>query len=199
MPTETPRGPSDGDLVRAALSGEREAFRALVERHGTLVLAYLVRQTRSASAAEDLAQEVFLTAYQDLARLRNPDTLRAWLLGIARNKVREWRRGTREDADVSRGESPLDAADATPGPGDRAAANEALAVVTDIVNGMGPRYKMVVWMRLVDEMSFREISERLGMKEGTVRMRFSRGAAMLRKTLRRRGVGTDRIGGTRDV
>jgi DNA-directed RNA polymerase specialized sigma24 family protein len=66
-----------------------------------------------------------------------------------------------------------------------------MAVVTEIVNGMSPRYKSVVWMRLVEDLSFRDISERLGMKEGTARMRFIRGAAILRKSLRRRGVGTD--------
>ncbi len=198
MPADSAQNRTDRELVSATLAGDRTAFRVIVERHGTIVLAYLIRHTGSAAVAEDLAQEVFLAAYQHLGRLRDPDTLRSWLVGIGRNKVREWRRAVRRDTGAVPADPSFEAADAQPGPDERASRRETFSVVTEIVNGMSPKYKPVVWMRLVEELSFRDIAERLNVKEGTARMRFGRGASILRKSLRRRGFGTDTVGGTSD-
>lgn len=177
---------SDGELVDAVRLGDREVFRLIMERHGPFVMAYLIRHSGSALAAEDLAQEVFLTAFQELGRLKKKDALRSWLLGISRNKVREyWRKGGRE-MPLS-GDAVDRAVDGAPGPHERASRNEVTTVVTEMVNGMSPRYRPVLWMRLIEERSFSEISRLLNIKESTTRMRFKRGASMLRKALKKRG------------
>ena len=73
------------ELVRQAVAGSREAFARLVRLHQAAVRWYLVRCVRDPAAADDLAQEVFLCAYQNLATFRSAGSLRGWLIGIARN------------------------------------------------------------------------------------------------------------------
>ena len=72
-------------LLRQAAGGSREAFALLVRLHQAAVRWCLVRYVRDPATADDLAQEVFLAAYQNLATCRSAGSLRGWLLGIARN------------------------------------------------------------------------------------------------------------------
>src|SRR5208282_894698 len=76
-------------LLRQAAGGSREAFALLVRLHQEAVRWRLVRYLRDQATADDLAQEVFLVAYRDLATCRSADSLRGWLLGIARNMAIE--------------------------------------------------------------------------------------------------------------
>jgi RNA polymerase sigma-70 factor, ECF subfamily len=71
-------------LIQQAISGSRTAFSQLVQLHHVPVRCYLVRYVRDGAAADDLAQEVFLRAYQGLAEYRGESNLRTWLLGMAK-------------------------------------------------------------------------------------------------------------------
>jgi len=79
---------SDGELVRRALAGDRRAEELLVRRHARAVARLIVRLLGTRRDAEDLSQDVFLAAFEQLDRLENPDIFRSWLLRIAVNKVR---------------------------------------------------------------------------------------------------------------
>jgi RNA polymerase sigma factor (sigma-70 family) len=83
---------SDSELVAACLAGDRNAFGGIVERYQRLLCSLAYSATGSVSESEDVAQEAFLTAWQQLADLREPDKLRAWLCGILRFKVSRLRR-----------------------------------------------------------------------------------------------------------
>src|ERR1700729_332538 len=77
----------DAELVGASLSGNREAFGKIVVRYQSLVCSLAYSATGSLTASEDLAQETFVAAWKQLAALREPEKLRAWLCGIARNLI----------------------------------------------------------------------------------------------------------------
>lgn len=81
-------GPSDTELVaRVLTSDDRHAFATLVRRHQAPVRTLLRRLTcGDAGAADDLAQETFLSAYQNLARFRGEARLGSWLYRIAYNR-----------------------------------------------------------------------------------------------------------------
>ena len=89
--------PTDADLVAQTLSGNREAFGCLYDRHARLVRAVVYGVALDWPMVQDLAQESFLRAYRNLARLREPDRFRAWIVGIARQVARERKRGLRRD------------------------------------------------------------------------------------------------------
>ena len=78
---------NDEELVGASLSGDRDAFGRIVARYQSLVCSLAYSATGSLSQSEDLAQETFVTAWKQLAGLREPKKLRAWLCGIARNLI----------------------------------------------------------------------------------------------------------------
>src|SRR5947208_4942395 len=78
---------NDADLVAASLSGNRDAFGQIVSRYQSLICSLAYSATGSLGQSEDLAQETFITAWKHLRHLREPSKLRAWLCGIARNRI----------------------------------------------------------------------------------------------------------------
>jgi RNA polymerase sigma-70 factor (ECF subfamily) len=84
---------TDGTLVRGVLDGDRAAFAELYDRRARLIRAICFDATHDLDSAAELTQEVFLRALDKLDRLRDPQRFAAWLVGIARQVCREWRRG----------------------------------------------------------------------------------------------------------
>lgn len=91
------------DRVLAAVKrGETDKFRLLVREYGLLLRGYLAARLPHQDDADDLAQEVFLIAYKKLGSC-DPATFVAWLLGIARNQLRNhWRSRTRREDALAR-------------------------------------------------------------------------------------------------
>jgi RNA polymerase sigma-70 factor (ECF subfamily) len=87
----------DGTLVLGVLNGDRSAFAELYDRRARLIRAICYDHTHDPHTAADLAQEVFLRAYRNLRRLRDPERFTAWLAAIARQVCREWHRKQRRE------------------------------------------------------------------------------------------------------
>jgi RNA polymerase sigma factor (sigma-70 family) len=83
---------SDKTLVRAVLAGEKAAYEKLYDRYAPLIRAVCYDTTGNLADARDLAQDVFMRAYEKLDRLRDPDCFGKWLVGIARRRCQEWLR-----------------------------------------------------------------------------------------------------------
>lgn len=81
---------SEADLITSAQLGNEDAFCELVRRHQAVVRAFLGRFVRNPSDVDDLAQEVFLSAYRDLAACSGG--IRSWLFTIARHRATTWLR-----------------------------------------------------------------------------------------------------------
>ncbi len=96
---------SDADLVAQTLAGNREAFGRLYDRYARVVRAVVCGVTLDWPMVQDLAQETFLRAYRNLARLREPDRFGAWVVGIARQVGRERKRTLRRDRHAFVGEN----------------------------------------------------------------------------------------------
>lgn len=87
----------DRELVQAVIAGSKGAYGQLYDRYAPLVRAICYDHTRHLADAQDLAQDVFLRAYERLSSLRQPDSFSRWLVGIARLRCREWRRQRRRE------------------------------------------------------------------------------------------------------
>src|SRR5437867_914039 len=103
---------NDADLVAQSLAGNRDAFASVVSRYQSLICSLAYSATGSFSRSEDLAQETFLTAWQQLRQLREPERLRSWLCGIARNIIHNSFR--KQQQDVTHTAKPLDSGQDTP-------------------------------------------------------------------------------------
>jgi RNA polymerase sigma-70 factor (ECF subfamily) len=84
--------PSDKTLVLAVFAGDKAAYEKLYDRYAPLVRAVCYDMTGNIADAQDLAQDVFMRAYEKLDHLRNADSFGKWLIGIARLRCKEWRR-----------------------------------------------------------------------------------------------------------
>src|SRR5580692_4382700 len=84
---------NDEDLVAQSLAGNRDAFGLIVARYQTLICSLAYSATGSLTQSEDLSQETFITAWRQLAELREPGKLRSWLCDIVRNLSRHTLRG----------------------------------------------------------------------------------------------------------
>ncbi len=164
----------DAELVRATLAGDRKAFGELVRRYQTGACAARA-VVRDRHAAEDAAQEAFLTAYAKLGELRDPTAFGGWLLRIARQKSLPIGEKVRATVPV-----PDTAAD-SPEPDDHG--HTLLAAVMAL-----PEAEVqVVVLHYFDEHPVPAVAAILGRPVGTVTKQLSRAYARLRTTL----TGTD--------
>jgi RNA polymerase sigma-70 factor (ECF subfamily) len=88
----------DLELVALAAAGDREAFGELVRRHGSAVRGLLRRMGADSALADDLAQDAFLTAFEQIGEFRGDGAFQAWVKRIAaRLYVKRWRKDARTD------------------------------------------------------------------------------------------------------
>ena len=84
--------PSDKTLIRAVFAGDKTAYGKLYDRYAPLIRAVCYDTTGNIADSQDLAQDVFMRAYEKLGHLRDPARFGKWLVGIARLRCREWKR-----------------------------------------------------------------------------------------------------------
>ncbi len=111
--------PSDRELIQAVLAGEKTGYEKLYDRYGPLVRAICYDTTRNLTDAQDLAQDVFMLAYEKLGRLRDRDIFGKWVVGIARLRCKEWRRRRSQGRDKHVGLDDTGLAIANPSNDDR--------------------------------------------------------------------------------
>lgn len=84
--------PSDKTLIEAVFVGDKADYEKLYDRYAPLVRAVCYDMTGNLADAQDLAQDVFMRAYEKLDHLREPELFGRWVVGIARLRCKEWRR-----------------------------------------------------------------------------------------------------------
>jgi len=168
----------DAELVAAIRRGSREAFNSLIDRHQRAVRGFLRRLMSSAADADDIAQETFLAAWQEIQGYRGAATLRSWLCAIAWRKAqraqRAWvRRLTREaryHAATACGGEPETSSE------DRFAVQQALLALPI-------KQRAAVVLCLAEGFSHAEAADALGCPLGTVKSHVSRGKVLLIRAL----------------
>jgi RNA polymerase sigma-70 factor (ECF subfamily) len=169
---------TDRYFVERCLDGHREDFRYLVARYQKPLLAGIrVRQGRP-DVAEEAAQEAFVRAFANLAKLKKPESFFAWLLGIAYrvlNEIYDRERRNREVLMRMAAEPRVHSTEIVEQSGD-AALEAAIADLPD-------RYREVVLLRFYGDCSCSEVADRLNIPLGTVTKRLSRAYDELRRRL----------------
>src|ERR1041385_1128711 len=164
----------DDGLIEAAAQGDRDAFGELYVRYSRLVHGILLARVPPADA-EDLVQDVFMSAMRQLRGLRTAAAFRGWLAAIARNRAIDYHRESRDRISLE------DAA-----PGDlppSGEANQDSFLVMAAIRALPEAYRETLIMRLVEGMTGPEIAERTGLTPDSVRVNLCRGMKMLREKL----------------
>ena len=171
---------TDGELVRATLTGATEAFGVLVTRYQRPAYLVALSVTGNAEDAEDVAQEAFLVALKRLDDNRDPERFAGWFLTIVRNRARNLLR--REKIRRTESLSP-DLSPGLGGPGEDLNRWEIREHVEQALEGLSNVRKEVLFLHDLEGWKHREIGERLGIPDGTVRSHLHFARKYLRERL----------------
>ena len=184
---------SDMVLAQQALSGEQDAFETLVRRYSTPLFNFICRFLGDYDQACDVLQQVFMRFYTSLPNLGTDEPFKPWLFQVARNCcVDELRRRKRYaihfsqlETENSEGETTFlsDMADPSPLPEEIMERHDLQHMLQDAIQSLPPKFRDVVTLRYLAQLSFSEIGNTLNMPEATAKTYFHRAKVLLRKTL----------------
>jgi RNA polymerase sigma factor (sigma-70 family) len=172
---------NDSELVSTSLAGNRDAFGQIVGRYQSLICSLAFSATGSLSQSEDLAQETFVTAWRQLASLREPEKLRSWLCGIARNLINNFLRNQgREPSHRAESlEEICETHSPEPLPHDHTISNEEQAILWRSLERIQEIYREPLVLFYREHQSVEAVAEKLELTEDAVKQRLSRGRKLL--------------------
>ena len=176
----------DKDLIELALQGDRNAFQALVEAHQAAVFGYLRARLFQPNDAEDMTQEVFLRFYLTRARFDSDNLVRPWLLGIARNLLKEHARKQRRRKEVAWTELCLELDDMVrppSGEGDDGTYDDVLRHLPACLESLGPSARNAIDLRYRANLRLSAIGKKLHRSEGAVKLLMFRARQALKHCL----------------
>ena len=183
-------------LVRRCMDGDSGAWAELVRTHHRRVYGLCYRFTGNPADAEDMTQDVFLKIYSNLDRFdTGRGSLQVWITTMTRNLLVDNFRRTRnlrstgsldEGWESIEELKPIDRLTASgPSPHESAAQKELAKMVQDALARVSVDLREAVILRDLQDMDYKEIAQVLGIPEGTVKSRISRGRAELARLLER--------------
>ena len=162
--------PAEVLLVDRVRSGDREAFGDIYRMFAPMVHGIVLARVPH-DEVQDIVQDVFFLAYNQLDTLRDKAALGAWMASIARNRAAEFYRHTRPMEELSE--------DLHGRSRPHAEAHEILSAIRSLPDA----YRETLVLRLVEGMTGIEIAERTGLKPESVRVNLHRGMELLRSKL----------------
>jgi RNA polymerase sigma-70 factor, ECF subfamily len=195
--------PDDLRLVRRVLDGDQEAFTLLVRRHQRQVAAMAGRFFRRREAVEDVAQEVFVKAYQALASFRGDVPLAHWLARITTNTCYDRLRAQRRAQEIAVSElagAPADFWERLEAPGTAHddtfwRREDARLTAEALLARLSPADRLLLTLLVLQELDVAEVARLTGWSRVNVKVRALRARRRMRRLLekgRPQGAGGDR-------
>ena len=174
---------TDEELVTAFLRGKESAFEGLMAKYQRS-LFYMVRGiVFDVEEARDITQKAFIKAFSSLKLLKNRSQFRGWLYKIAANQARDYLKTRKENLEY---ESWMDP-DCRIGPEPDLIRKDLKKQIREAIRCLPPRQHQVLNLRIISDLSFREISELPEIKQETARSNFHFAMKGLRELLKKRG------------
>lgn len=169
----------------AAARGDREAYGRIVAGCQGTVASIALAIVRDVPASEDVAQEAFLSAWQNLRRLKNPDSFLPWLRQITRNLARDHLRAQARRREPGGDVEGLLAqvADPHPQPCERAVEHEEHEVAAAVIDSLPAESREVLLLYYREGQNSRQVAGLLGLQDAAVRKRLQRARERVRGEL----------------
>lgn len=180
----------DLKIIESCLLGNTQIFSRLIDNYKNMVYNLAYRMNDNSQEAEDISQEAFLRAYQSLARFNPSYKFSTWLYQITLNIIRD--RLKKKELNYVSLDSPIEKddsefypqpADLTNNPEQIMAQRENLQAIQHAILSLPLKYREVIVLRHLQDLSYIEMSNILKLPAGTVKVRLYRAREQLRKIL----------------
>lgn len=171
---------TDEELIRSALDGGDASFAELVQRHKGRVFGIASRFVNDVHQLDDVAQEIFIRAWRNLAKFRADAPFEHWLSRIATRACYDFLRGRQRRSNLV----PLDDQRGPEIPDKpESAAADARETLAHAMQKLSPEERLVITLSEIEEKSVREVAELTGWSESNVKVRAFRARLTLKKIL----------------
>lgn len=179
---------TEAELIAAVLRGEAERFEPLVAKYSPRVFATARRYARRESEVEDIAQEVWVKAFQKLASFRGEAPFEHWLMRLTVRTCYDFLRNHQRKKELSfsdLSDSESDWLDRFAGQNDRSTedADAARQLVQRILSQLTPAARLIITLLEIEERSVKEIAALTGWSVPLVKVRAFRARAEMKKVL----------------
>lgn len=166
----------DRDLIAKARRGHVESYNLLISRWDRRIFNYLLRLVKDREDARDLAQDVFLKAYQNLNKLEDPSKFSPWLYRIAHNEAYSLLRKNRPETEM--GEERAQSI-----PGRRMLPIEVGLAVSTAMSRLTEDQREAVVLKIYEGFKFEEMAEILACPVSTIKSRLYTALDLLKESL----------------
>lgn len=188
----TPKAKRDYEYIQKALqNNDQQAYAYLMNKYKAAVFQQMLRKTKNDNDAEDLTTEAFVKAFSRLDQYSPEFAFSTWLFRIAANNAIDFIRRKQlgldlEDTKPSDISSIGQVPDNEPGPEQQLIQEQQTKMLRQLVEKLMPNYRQLIELRYFEDLSYAEISERLGLPIGTVKIRLYRARGYLTRYLNRK-------------
>src|SRR5580704_2024210 len=190
MPADLPAASPDAieTVIQRCLQGDQSAWDLIVRQHWRKVFNVAYKFVGKHDEAEDLAQDIFLKVFKSLDTFDRRANFQTWLVSVSRNLCIDHYRSVRKERetinrDVDAGE--LSPASPDESPFDAIEQRDRVTLLRQALAALPESLRTAVLMRDIQERSYQEIAEALGLPEGTVKSRINRGRGELARQIRK--------------
>lgn len=174
-------------LVNRAKDGNRSAFAQLVDQFHSDVFRMVYYRIRSRSDAEDIAQDVFLKAFQKISTVKDPARFRGWLFSIALNRIRDFQRKKRfrslfkvEEENIE-SRAPVETESDEPEALEHVFREDFWRQIRSMLGKLPKMEREVFLLRFFDQLNLNEIAAVMKKNESTIKTHLYRALAKFRK------------------
>jgi RNA polymerase sigma-70 factor (ECF subfamily) len=176
-----PSAGADDQILRRVAAGDRQALSELYARHRQTLFRYLLQLTPDHHLAEEILQDTLVAVWQSARSFEGRSSAQTWLLGIARRQAHNTLR--RRGVPLADPAELADLPASDPAPEDALLAGAARAELVAALRRLPPIHREVLVLVFVQELSYQEAAQVLGVPVGTVRSRLSHARRALRTLL----------------
>ena len=175
-------------LIEQCLSGDQQAWEAIVRQNWRKVFNVAYKFVGKHDEAEDLTQDIFLKIFKALNTFDRRANFQTWIISISRNLCIDHYRSVRKERQLIAREvdtGDLQPASAERGPYQAAEHRDLRGMLRQALQALPVTLRTAVVLRDLQELSYQEIADHLGLPEGTVKSRINRGRIELAHQIKR--------------
>ncbi len=181
----------DEKFVSNAVKGDSDAYKQLVKKYREPLHFHVKKMVREKEQVEDLVQEVFIKAFDNLASYNSNYAFSTWIYRIATNHTIDYLRKRKlqtlsinEPVQTKDGEMNVQIPDQNYETDRNIIRKQRKKIIQNEIENLPEKYKDVIRMRHMEEMSYQEISDQLDLPLGTVKAHIFRARELLYKALK---------------